>query len=97
MIPERGEYPDLVGRPPKQRAVGPEAVLRTLQSSIRELGPPRARSLDVNQEDGFDCMSCAWPDPGHRNALEFCENGAKAITWEATPSRSARVLRATIR
>ena len=30
-------------------------------------------------------MSCAWPDPSHRNALEFCENGAKAITWEATP------------
>ncbi|HET6672111.1 MAG TPA: FdhF/YdeP family oxidoreductase, partial [Agromyces sp.] len=37
------------------------------------------------QKDGFDCMSCAWPDPSHRNTLEFCENGAKAITWEATP------------
>ncbi|HWH97687.1 MAG TPA: FdhF/YdeP family oxidoreductase, partial [Pseudolysinimonas sp.] len=35
--------------------------------------------------DGFDCMSCAWPDPGHRNTLEFCENGMKAVTWEATP------------
>jgi formate dehydrogenase major subunit len=30
-------------------------------------------------------MSCAWPDPGERNLLEFCENGAKAVTWEATP------------
>lgn len=87
MSPEHGEYPDLsVGRP-KHEAVGPEAVLRTLESSIRKLGPVRAARLllDVNQADGFDCMSCAWPDPGHRNKLEFCENGAKAITWEATP------------
>ena len=29
--------------------------------------------------------SCAWPDPNHRKAFEFCENGAKAVTWEATP------------
>lgn len=86
-IPERADYPDLVVGPPKHEAVGAEAVVRTLQSTIRELGPVRAARLllDVNQRDGFDCMSCAWPDPGHRNALEFCENGAKAITWEATP------------
>ena len=85
--PERADYPDLVVGPPKHEAVGAEAVVRTLQSTIRELGPVRAARLllDVNQRDGFDCMSCAWPDPGHRNALEFCENGAKAITWEATP------------
>ena len=41
--------------------------------------------LALNQVDGFDCMSCAWPDPGHRKTFEFCENGAKAVTWEATP------------
>ena len=41
--------------------------------------------LSLNQKDGFDCMSCAWPDPDHRKAFEFCENGAKAVTWEATP------------
>ena len=39
----------------------------------------------MNQKDGFDCMSCAWPDPEHRKTAEFCENGAKAVTWEATP------------
>ena len=31
-------------------------------------------------------MSCAWPDPGHRGRVEFCENGARAVTWEATPA-----------
>ena len=36
--------------------------------------------LKVNQKDGFDCPSCAWPDPdGHRKMAEFCENGAKAV------------------
>src|SRR5690606_15906832 len=25
------------------------------------------------------------PDPGHRNVVEFCKNGMKAVTWEATP------------
>lgn len=86
-IPEHADYPDLKVGPPKHEAVGPEAVARTLDTTIRALGPARAARLllDVNQHDGFDCMSCAWPDPGHRNKLEFCENGAKAIAWEATP------------
>ena len=44
--------------------------------------------LKVNQKDGFDCPSCAWPDPdGHRKMAEFCENGAKAISAEATVKR----------
>ncbi len=39
--------------------------------------------LTLNQNDGFDCMSCAWPDPqGRRHTAEFCENGAKAVSWE---------------
>ncbi len=38
----------------------------------------------LNQKDGFDCPSCAWPDPdGERKAAEFCENGAKAVASEA--------------
>ena len=39
----------------------------------------------MNQRHGFDCMSCAWPDPDRRKTLEFCESGAKAVTAEATP------------
>jgi molybdopterin-dependent oxidoreductase alpha subunit len=42
----------------------------------------------VNQKDGFDCPSCAWPDPdGERKAAEFCENGAKAVASEAMTAR----------
>lgn len=38
--------------------------------------------LKANQPEGFDCPGCAWPDPKHTSSFEFCENGAKAITWE---------------
>ncbi|WP_394551590.1 FdhF/YdeP family oxidoreductase [Agromyces sp. MMS24-JH15] len=86
-IPEHAEYPDLEVGHPKREAVGPEAVVRSLDLAVRNLGPGRAAKvlLNMNQKEGFDCMSCAWPDPGHRTPFEFCENGAKAVTWEATP------------
>ena len=41
----------------------------------------------VNQPQGFDCPGCAWPDPHHTSSFEFCENGAKAVSWEATAKR----------
>jgi molybdopterin-dependent oxidoreductase alpha subunit len=41
----------------------------------------------MNQPEGFDCPGCAWPDPKHTSAFEFCENGAKAMAWEATALR----------
>lgn len=44
--------------------------------------------LKANQPEGFDCPGCAWPDPKHTSSFEFCENGAKAITWESTAKRS---------
>jgi molybdopterin-dependent oxidoreductase alpha subunit len=41
----------------------------------------------TNQPEGFDCPGCAWPDPKHTSSFEFCENGAKAVAWEATALR----------
>jgi anaerobic selenocysteine-containing dehydrogenase len=46
-----------------------------------------ATLLKANQPEGFDCPGCAWPDPKHTSSFEFCENGAKAITWESTAKR----------
>ncbi len=45
--------------------------------------------LRMNQPQGFDCPGCAWPDPKHTSSFEFCENGAKAVSWEATSKRAA--------
>ncbi len=44
--------------------------------------------LKTNQHKGFDCPGCAWGDQKSKNAVKFCENGAKAVNWEAT-SRKA--------
>jgi len=41
----------------------------------------------VNQPEGFDCPGCAWGDPLHTSSFEFCENGVKAVAWEATSKR----------
>src|SRR6201989_611716 len=43
--------------------------------------------LRTNKPDGFDCPGCAWPDKEHTSTFQFCENGAKAVTWEATKKR----------
>ena len=40
--------------------------------------------LKTNQQDGFDCPGCAWGDKQDPNKFRFCENGAKAVNWEAT-------------
>ncbi|PJL11147.1 formate dehydrogenase [Stenotrophomonas maltophilia] len=46
--------------------------------------------LSMNQPGGFKCPSCAFPDADHTKKLEFCENGAKALAWEATKHRATR-------
>jgi len=46
--------------------------------------------LSMNQPGGFKCPSCAFPDPDCRKTLEFCENGAKALAFEATKRRVTR-------
>ncbi|MFB2586193.1 FdhF/YdeP family oxidoreductase [Herbiconiux liukaitaii] len=72
---------------PGEAAAGIPGVLHSMGPALADLGPVRTLKLltAMNQKDGFDCMSCAWPDPDHRKKLEFCENGAKAVIWEATP------------
>ena len=80
---------DLSVSEPKRSAAGLPSLSETLPHAMTHMGPSRAwKTLTaVNQKDGFDCMSCAWPDPPERKAAEFCENGAKAIGWEAEPLR----------
>ncbi|WP_040786680.1 FdhF/YdeP family oxidoreductase [Nocardia pneumoniae] len=72
---------------PKTAAAGVKAVTVALERAVEQMGVARsARALArLNQRHGFDCPSCAWPDPtGTRRPAEFCENGAKAVAEEAT-------------
>ncbi|ENM5912760.1 FdhF/YdeP family oxidoreductase [Vibrio mimicus] len=40
--------------------------------------------LKTNQNGGFDCPGCAWGESPENGMVNFCENGAKAVNWEAT-------------
>ena len=79
---------------PKHVAAGATAVAVSMKRAVEQMGVRRSAKtlLKLNQTDGFDCQGCAWPDPDpdHRHTAEFCENGAKAVTEEATLRRVGR-------
>ncbi|HUF17340.1 MAG TPA: FdhF/YdeP family oxidoreductase [Thermoanaerobaculia bacterium] len=77
-----------IGAVPRS-AAGIPSILATLKHGWEEMGIVRGTRalLRVNQIDGFDCQSCAWPNPEERHTAEFCENGAKAVAEEATTRR----------
>src|SRR5579871_482186 len=69
-------------------AAGFTSIWETVRRGSREMGVSRSLKTLLNQKDGFDCPSCAWPDPDDdRKTAEFCENGAKAVASEATRKR----------
>jgi molybdopterin-dependent oxidoreductase alpha subunit len=74
---------------PKPYAAGKEGIAAAMKHSFKEMGVFRAMTTlaHMNQKDGFDCPSCAWPDPEKPSRIgEYCENGAKALADEATKS-----------
>jgi molybdopterin-dependent oxidoreductase alpha subunit len=76
--------------PLSKSAGGVPAIMSAAKSAIREMGVGRSvrALLKVNQQTGFDCPGCAWPEPdSERSHAEFCENGAKHIADEATKKR----------
>ena len=83
--PEETKGPAL--REPHRVAAGMKALTQSIKFTLRETGFTRGLGtwLKVNKKDGFDCQSCAWPSPDdHRHVFEFCENGVKALSSEAT-------------
>src|SRR6201998_4375742 len=76
---------------PKDWAAGIPAVYEALKDIVEEAGLIRGigASLRMNQKGGFDCSSCAWPDPDDDRSpiAEYCENGAKALAEEATTKK----------
>ncbi|NWJ26211.1 FdhF/YdeP family oxidoreductase [Rhizobium sp. RM] len=79
---------DFIGK--ASSAAGGWGALKSVGKRLMESGAPisGARTLlKANQPDGFDCPGCAWGDPEHGSSFEFCENGVKAVAWEATEAR----------
>lgn len=66
-------------------------ALKAVAQAIRgqmEIGKDVIAMFDMNKPTGFDCPGCAWPDPKHSASFDMCENGAKAVSWEATSKRT---------
>ena len=76
---------------PSVSAAGITGVKVAVQHVLKEMNFARgAKALfALNQKGGFDCPSCAWPDPDDERSPigEYCENGAKAVADEATTKR----------
>ncbi len=81
---------DVPGIRPYDAPAGGWGALKATAIAVRdqmELVEAPITLLRTNKPDGFDCPGCAWPDKEHTSTFQFCENGAKAVTWEATSKR----------
>ncbi len=84
------DFLDIELKDPITHAAGYLGVREALKHTFKEMGVLRSMRtlLSMNQKDGFDCPSCAWPDPEHPSPVaEYCENGAKALGDEATTEK----------
>jgi molybdopterin-dependent oxidoreductase alpha subunit len=97
---DEARHGDVAAQPPEEftglrtgevrrTAAGLPALAVAMRHVVDEMGPADgARMLRrLNQDPGFDCQSCAWPDPpaGERPFMaEYCENGAKVSAEENT-------------
>ena len=78
---------------PYTEAAGLTAVVKSIEHVVEGTGLIRGLKVlaTLNQKDGFDCPSCAWPDPDDdRSKLgEYCESGAKAVADEIMTKHTA--------
>ena len=88
-----GAQPPVRLKKVKQRKRYPVAAGMKAVEEVVEYGIGHAGLLitlrtvhKLNQNHGFDCQSCAWPNPDNEPQLlpNFAENGFKAVTYEAT-------------
>src|SRR5882757_1206672 len=78
---------------PYESPAGGWGALHATAKALREqsiVGRGSKALLSMNQPQGFDCPGCAWPDPKHTSSFEFCENGAKAVSFELTKRKVTR-------
>jgi molybdopterin-dependent oxidoreductase alpha subunit len=75
----------------KNWAAGVPGVVAAFSDLIEEKTIVRGTKalFQMNQKGGFDCPSCAWPDPDDERSVlgEYCENGVKALAEEATTKK----------
>ncbi|TLD71366.1 FdhF/YdeP family oxidoreductase [Phragmitibacter flavus] len=74
----------------KKTAAGYKAIEDSIRFGVGMAGTKNTLMTfpNLNQVKGFNCQSCAWPNPDDdRSIAEFCENGFKAVSYEADTRR----------
>ena len=76
---EKADEKDLEVGKPKEWAAGMPGVYHSMQPALKHMGVGRTGKtlLGLNQKDGFDCMSCAWPDPGAPQDVRVLRTGCQ--------------------
>jgi molybdopterin-dependent oxidoreductase alpha subunit len=67
-----------------------KSVGRVLEKAGMPIQGVRAMLLMNNEDGGFDCPGCAWPDDPTGLRLDLCEEGVKHVTWELTSKQVGR-------
>ncbi|MCW2548597.1 MAG: molybdopterin-dependent oxidoreductase alpha subunit [Mycobacterium sp.] len=65
-----------------------KSVGRVLERAGEPLEGFRALFVMNQENGGFDCPGCAWPDDPNGLKLDLCENGVKHTTWEMAPAKA---------
>ncbi|HSI78687.1 MAG TPA: FdhF/YdeP family oxidoreductase [Lunatimonas sp.] len=91
MKKDKSQHP-LITNPRVSEAAGPRSIQSVAYYIWEEtyVGRGVKTLFKLNQGKGFDCPSCAWPDPDPKemsSIAEYFENGAKAVAWETTKNR----------
>jgi molybdopterin-dependent oxidoreductase alpha subunit len=60
------------------------SVADAIEKAAEPIDGVRAIFTMNNENGGFDCPGCAWPDDPTGLRLDICENGVKHVTWELT-------------
>jgi molybdopterin-dependent oxidoreductase alpha subunit len=60
------------------------SVAEVIEKAAEPIEGVRAIFTMNNENGGFDCPGCAWPDDPSGLRLDICENGVKHVTWELT-------------
>jgi molybdopterin-dependent oxidoreductase alpha subunit len=74
----------------RERPAGGLAAIGGSLRAVARTSPWRAVQAlwRLNQEGGFNCPGCAWPEEAARTRIDWCENGAKHVAHEVTSRRA---------
>jgi molybdopterin-dependent oxidoreductase alpha subunit len=89
-VPEDGKFSRHEYHHPAAGWGAARSVAKVLERAGEPVEGFRALFVMNQENGGFDCPGCAWPDDPNGLHLDICENGVKHVTWELAPAKADR-------